>query len=192
MARDDRFKKVSGAGADFLETARAKAEDFLKELSRTGGDTQGRAQGAFDELRGGGRRSTEQLVSAIRKEIQNQLGALGLATKADLEALERRLTGRVTAAETSAARSAAAATTKPAASKTSATKAPAAKAPASKTPTKSTKTAASPAATTVTGGGPANPPATGTGEPGPTGAAGSTGTTPRKTTAKKAAKKATD
>lgn len=141
MARDDRLKKVSGAGADFLETARTKAEDFLRELSRAGGDTQGRAQGAFDELKGGGRRSTEQLVSAIRKEIQNQLGALGLATKADLEALEQRLTGRVTAAETSAARSAAAATTRPE--------------PAKKAAAKTTKTAGSPAATAATGGGPA-------------------------------------
>ncbi len=114
MARDDRLKKVQGAGADFLETARSKAEDFLRELSRASGDTQGRAQGAFDELVVGGRRSTEQLVAAIRKEIQTQLSALGLATKADLQALERRLSGRVTSAETSAARSAAAAKARPA------------------------------------------------------------------------------
>jgi polyhydroxyalkanoate synthesis regulator phasin len=114
MARDDRLKKVQGAGADFLDTARAKAEEFLKELSRAGGDTQGRAQGAFDDLLTGGRKSTEQFVTAIRKEVQNQLSALGLATKADLQALERRLSGRVTAAETSAARSAAAASARPA------------------------------------------------------------------------------
>jgi polyhydroxyalkanoate synthesis regulator phasin len=93
MARDDRLKKAQGVGADFLETARTKAEDFLRELSRAGGDTQGRAQGALDDLVVGGRKSTEQFVSAIRKEVQNQLGALGLATKADLAALERRLTG---------------------------------------------------------------------------------------------------
>lgn len=104
MARDDRFKKVSGAGADFLETARAKAEDFLRELSRAGGDTQGRAQEALDDLVVGGRRSTEQIVSAIRKEIQGQLGALGLATKADLQSLERRLSGRSATATAGAGR----------------------------------------------------------------------------------------
>jgi polyhydroxyalkanoate synthesis regulator phasin len=91
MARDDRFKKVQGAGADFLETARAKAEDFLKEMARSGGDSPGRAQGAFDDLIDGGRKSTEQFVIAIRKEIRAQLGAVGLATKADLADLERRL-----------------------------------------------------------------------------------------------------
>ena len=99
MARDDRLRKVQGAGADFLDTARAKAEDFLRELSRAGGDTQGRAQEALDDLVGGGRRGTEQIVSAIRKEVQNQLSSLGFATKADLQALERRLSGRVTAAK---------------------------------------------------------------------------------------------
>lgn len=100
-----------------METARAKAEDFLRELSRAGGDTQGRAQEALDDLVGGGRRSTEQIVSAIRKEVQNQLSSLGIATKADLDALERRLSGKVTAAETSAARSAAAAKARPAPAK---------------------------------------------------------------------------
>ena len=124
MARDDRLKKVSGAGADFLETARAKAEDFLRELSKAGGDTQERAQGALDDLVEGGRKGTDQFVSAIRKEISNQLKALGLVTQDDLEALEKRLTGRVGAAE-SAARSA----TKVAATKAAA---PAKKAPAAK------------------------------------------------------------
>lgn len=92
MARDDRLKKVQGVGADFLETARTKAEDFLKELSRAGGGT----QGTLDDLVVGGRRSTEQFVASVRKEVQNQLRSLGIATKSDLDALERRLSGRTT------------------------------------------------------------------------------------------------
>ena len=140
MARDDRLKKVQGVGADFLETARARAEEFLKELAKATGDTQGRAQGALDDLVVGGRKSTEQFVSTVRKEVQNQLGALGLATKADLAALERKLTGKVSAAtatkapakKTTATKAGGA--TKTAAKKTAAKKAPAArKAPAKKT-----------------------------------------------------------
>lgn len=137
MARDDRFKKVQEAGADFLETARARAEEFLKELSRAGGGTQGRAQGALDDLLEGSRRGTEQLVASIRKEITSQLSALGLATQADLQALERRLSGRTTsagragAAKASATRTTAAkkatATRKTAAKKTTARKTAAAK-----------------------------------------------------------------
>src|SRR5579875_1816869 len=102
MARDERLKKVQGAGADFLETARARAEEFLRELSRAGGDTQERAQGALDELVEGGRKGTEQLVAVIRREITNQLGLLGLATKEDLAALERRLTGQAAAVKSAA------------------------------------------------------------------------------------------
>lgn len=103
MARDERLKKVQGAGADFLETARARAEEFLRELSRAGGDTQGRAQGALDELMEGGRKGTGQLVSVIRKEITNQLSMLGLATKDDLADLERRLSGRAAATKAAGA-----------------------------------------------------------------------------------------
>lgn len=106
MARDDRLKKVSGAGADFLETARAKAEEFLKELSRAGGSTQERAQGALDDLVEGGRKGTDQLVATIRTEIGQQLKALGLATQDDLAALEKRLSGRSAGAAPSAAKSA--------------------------------------------------------------------------------------
>ena len=130
MARDDRLKKVQGAGADFLDTARARAEEFLKELAKATGDTQGRAQGAVDDLVAGGRKSTEQFVSTVRKEVQNQLGALGLATKADLAALEKKLTGKAPAA------SATATAAKAPAAKTATAKAPAKKAPAKKAPAK--------------------------------------------------------
>jgi polyhydroxyalkanoate synthesis regulator phasin len=115
MARDDRLKKVQGVGADFLETARAKAEEFLREMSRAGGDTQGRAQGALDDLVVGGKKSTEQFVAAVRKEVQQQLGALGLATKADLAALERRLSGRAGSASAAKAPTRTAGASKPAA-----------------------------------------------------------------------------
>jgi hypothetical protein len=106
MAPDDRFKKVQDAGTDFLETARAKAEDFLRELSKATGDTQGKAQGALDDLVVGGRKGTEQFVSSIRAEIKNQLSALGLATKSDLADLEQRLSGQKTTASKSSTGSA--------------------------------------------------------------------------------------
>ncbi len=91
MARDERLKKAQDAGADFVETARSKAEELLRDLARAGGDTQGRAQVVIDELVESGRKGTELFTALVRKEIQNQLSALGLATKADLADLERRL-----------------------------------------------------------------------------------------------------
>lgn len=96
MPTDDRFRKVQEAGADFIETARARAEELLRELSRAGENTSDRAQGTLDEVVEGGRRGAEQLVSIIRKEISTQLSLLGLATKQDLADLERRLTSKAT------------------------------------------------------------------------------------------------
>jgi polyhydroxyalkanoate synthesis regulator phasin len=109
MPRDDRFKKYQEAGADFLETARARAEEFLRELSKVGESTQKQGRGALDDLVDESRKGTEQVIASIRSEIRSQLSLLGLATKEDLAALERRLAG------TGAAKSAA--TTKSSASK---------------------------------------------------------------------------
>ncbi|MBV9662098.1 MAG: hypothetical protein JO337_13165 [Acidimicrobiales bacterium] len=134
MAPDDRLRRVQEAGADFLEAARARAEEFLKELSRAGEDTSGRAHGALDEIIEGSRKGTEQLVSSIRKEINVQLRHLGVATKEDLADLEKRV---------------AASTPKPAPKPnagrpTGATKAPARKSAADEksTPTSASKRAA--------------------------------------------------
>ena len=126
MARDDRFKKAQQAGADWLDTARVRAEEFLRELSKASDTTQKSAQGALDDLLEGSKKGTEQLVNSIRKEVSAQLGLLGLATKKDLADLERRLTGRAPASKAAPAKKAAAKKSAPA------KKAPAKKAPAKK------------------------------------------------------------
>jgi polyhydroxyalkanoate synthesis regulator phasin len=126
MARDDRLKKAQAAGVDFIETARSKAEEFLQELARAGGET----QGALDDLVAGSRKTGEQLVATISKEIRNQINSLQLVTKVDLQALESRLTRRPPA------KKAAAAPAKAAGAATKASSAPATKAaagPAKKT-----------------------------------------------------------
>jgi hypothetical protein len=53
----------------------------------------------MDDLFETSRRGSEQLFGIIRREITAQLSLLGLATREDLEALERRLTGRVAMAK---------------------------------------------------------------------------------------------
>jgi DNA-binding protein HU-beta len=120
MPRDERFKKYQEAGADFLETARARAEEFLSELSKATDTTQKQGRDTLDDLMGGSKRGTEQFIASIRKEITSQLSALGLATKADLAALERRLSGKVAAQKSSPSKSAGA-TKKAPASKSSST-----------------------------------------------------------------------
>jgi polyhydroxyalkanoate synthesis regulator phasin len=101
MAPDDMFKKYQEAGADFLEEARTRAEEFLRELAKASGATQKQAQDAFEEMFEGSRKGTEQVMSWIRTEITSQLAQLGLATTEDLDALEARLSGRAGAASAS-------------------------------------------------------------------------------------------
>jgi polyhydroxyalkanoate synthesis regulator phasin len=145
MPRDDRFKRYQEAGAEFLETARTRAEEFLRELAKMGDSTQKQAQGAVDDLVEGGRKGTEQILGSIRREITAQLSQLGLATKQDLEDLERRLTGATTSAAAPAtvpgpgptpAGESANLAKKAAATKTTVKKAAAVKAPAEKVPPK--------------------------------------------------------
>lgn len=89
------MRKAQSAGVDFLELARSKAEEFLKELSRSGES----AQEALDDLAKGSKRSTDRFVDAIRNEVSRQLTALGLVTKADLSALEGRYEERFASLE---------------------------------------------------------------------------------------------
>lgn len=94
MPDDDPFRRYQGAGADFLELARVRVEEFLTELARMGASTQREAQSAVDEAVEGSRRGTEFIINSIREEIASQLSLLGVATKRDLDDLERRLIAR--------------------------------------------------------------------------------------------------
>jgi polyhydroxyalkanoate synthesis regulator phasin len=91
MSREEKLKRYQDAGAELIEQARQRAEDFLREVSNIGGSTQQQASAKVDDLLGAGRWGADQLIESIRKEIASQLSSLGLATKADLVALERRL-----------------------------------------------------------------------------------------------------
>jgi polyhydroxyalkanoate synthesis regulator phasin len=154
MPRDDRFKRYQEAGADFLETARTRAEEFLRELAKLGDSSQKQAQVSVDDLVEEGRKGTEQFLATIRREITAQLSQLGLATKQDLEDLERRLTaargsapaseptpGGMSADPVRKATATKAPTKKAAPAKSPAEKAAAKKAPAKKVPGKKAATA---------------------------------------------------
>jgi polyhydroxyalkanoate synthesis regulator phasin len=113
-----------------LETARARAEEFLREMARAGDSSQQRGQGALEELLEASRKGTEHLVGSIRQEIANQVQLLGLATKRDLSNLEAKLRGTSSGPKRSGAAK------KSATQASAAKKAPAKKAPAKKAPAK--------------------------------------------------------
>jgi polyhydroxyalkanoate synthesis regulator phasin len=128
MPENDLLKRLLDAGMTFAAMTQARAEDLVRDLVRAGEVQAEQAQTVIDELVDRSRRNSERLIDAVRAEIRQQMASLGLATKTDVERLERRI------ADVSAARGTRKATSK---------KAPARKA------TKSTKAAAKSGARTA-------------------------------------------
>src|SRR5216683_4721586 len=143
MAQRDMLKRYLEAGMAFTEMTRARAEGIAGELVKAGELQRDQMQSSVDELIDRSRRNTQQLISLVRQEVTGQLSLLGLATKDDLDALEKRLTdkfGKAGGSKTAAGKTTAAKTVKAASksSKSSTTassgagKGPAKKAPAKK------------------------------------------------------------
>jgi len=106
MATNDRWQRYLETGRAWTELTRAQAESIVKDLVRAGEVQQERAKKAVDDLLERSRKNTEELSKMIRKEIKQQVSALGIATKDDLARLERKLSGpkKSTAKKSSAAK----------------------------------------------------------------------------------------
>jgi polyhydroxyalkanoate synthesis regulator phasin len=86
------WKRVLETGAQFTELRRSQAREIVADLVAQGQLARDQMGAAVDEVIEISRRRSENLRKIVQSEVQRQLGALGLATKADLAALERRLT----------------------------------------------------------------------------------------------------
>lgn len=86
------WNRLLEAGSQFTEMRRSQARALAADLVAQGHLARDQMASAVEELLEHSRQRREDLRKVIQKEVQRQLGALGLATKADLAALERRLT----------------------------------------------------------------------------------------------------
>lgn len=86
------WNRLLEAGSQFTEMRRSQARALAADLVAQGHLARDQMATAVEELLEQSRQRREDLRKVIQKEVQRQLGALGLATKADLAALERRLT----------------------------------------------------------------------------------------------------
>jgi polyhydroxyalkanoate synthesis regulator phasin len=129
------WRRVMETGMQFTELRRSQARAIVVELVAQGHLARDQMSAAVDEVVDMSRRRSDDVRKLVQHEVQRQLGALGLATKTDLAALERRLE-RATRETTTKAPANKAARKAPATKKTakqaSANKAPAKKAPAKK------------------------------------------------------------
>jgi polyhydroxyalkanoate synthesis regulator phasin len=126
--RQPDWKRVLETGAQFTELRRSQAREVVADLVAQGQLARDQMGAAVDEVIEISRRRSENLRKIVQSEVQRQLGALGLATKSDLRALERRLAR--TARETSRKGPVKKAAKKPA------KRAPTKKAPAKRAPAK--------------------------------------------------------
>ena len=79
--RADVWKKYLDAGVAFTEMTRSRAEKVVRELVREGEVQRERAQDLAEELVARTRRNAEELRKLVRKEIRDQLAALGISTR---------------------------------------------------------------------------------------------------------------
>ena len=91
MAQNDLLKRLLDAGMTFTAMTQARAEDLIRDLVRAGEVQAEQAQGVVDELVDRSRRNSERLIDAVRSEIRQQVANLGLATKDDIDRLERKI-----------------------------------------------------------------------------------------------------
>ncbi len=134
------WKRALSTGMEFTEVRRSQARAVVDDLVAQGHLARDQVSAAVDEVVEISRRRRDDLRKVVQHEVQRQLGALGLATKADLKALERRVVGPAGAKKKAPAKKAPAkkagakkkAPAKKAGAKKASTKKAAAKKPASK------------------------------------------------------------
>jgi polyhydroxyalkanoate synthesis regulator phasin len=123
MPQGPDLTKFIEAGMNFTELRRSQARQLVSELVAQGQLARGQATAAVDEMLELSRRRREDLRSLVQTEIQRQVRALGIATRDDLDRLERKIASKPPPAKRTAAKRVAAkksTTTKPSATKTGA------------------------------------------------------------------------
>jgi polyhydroxyalkanoate synthesis regulator phasin len=117
MPGDELFKRYLEIGASVLGMSRERAESIVRDLVASGEVAKGQATKAADWLVERGRAGTDELAELVRREIRQQVTALGLATKDDVARLQAEVDELRAAAVTAAPTKAAATKKRPAAAK---------------------------------------------------------------------------
>ncbi len=91
MAGDDLFKRYLEIGASVFGMTRERAESIVRDLVASGEVAKGQATKAADWLVERGRTGSEEITEMIRREIRQQVTALGRATKDDVARLEAEI-----------------------------------------------------------------------------------------------------
>ena len=122
MPQGPDLTKLIETGMNFTEMRRSQARQIVSELVAQGQLARDQATSTVDEMLEMSRRRREDLRSFVQGEIQRQVRALGIATREDLDRLERKISAKTSPAKRTAAAKPAAAN-KPTAKKSTTKKA---------------------------------------------------------------------
>ncbi|CAB4856165.1 MAG: hypothetical protein F2782_00675 [Actinobacteria bacterium] len=139
MAQRPDLTRFIDAGAGFVSLTRGQAQASARDLVAQGLLAQNQVQSFVDGILEESRRRRDAAISTVRTEVGRQVKLLGLITKDDLAASERRLRKELGAKSSTKGTGAKKAATKKApVKKTPAKMAPVTKAPVTKTAAKKT------------------------------------------------------
>ena len=102
--------RLVDAGADFVELTRSQARGRARDLVEQGVLAQNQVQSFVDGIVDESRRRRDAAVNLVRSEVARQVKSLGLVTREDLAASERRLRRELSAAKSTSKAAAAKAT----------------------------------------------------------------------------------
>lgn len=141
MAQNPLIKRYLDAGMAFTQMTQARAEAIVKDLVKAGEVQAQRTEELVTSLVERSRQNTEKLLDLVRKEVRDQVAALGLATQDDIARLEGKISGAKGPGATGTAASRKAATKKTGSNKAGSKKTATKKTAAKKTPAASRKRA---------------------------------------------------
>lgn len=102
MAQTDMLKRYLDAGVAFTQMTQRRAEEIVRDLVKAGEVQTAEAQQRVNELVSQSRENTERLIEMVRNEIRDQIEAMNLATKGDLDGIRRQLDKLVSRAPSAA------------------------------------------------------------------------------------------
>ena len=108
MTQTDRLKKYLDAGVAFTHLTQQRAEEIVRELVKAGEVKKRESQARVEELLERSKQTTDALRSFVETEVGAQIGRLGLATKAEVDELQRQVESLKRARATKAAKAPAA------------------------------------------------------------------------------------
>lgn len=87
----DEIRRLALVTSGIVELTRNRAESIVRDLISSGDLSGSQAGQAVKELMERSRQNRREILDLVRGEIRGQIEALGLASKRDIERLERRV-----------------------------------------------------------------------------------------------------